>query len=176
VLGAAIAIRNRPDSSATWAGLAAAVVVAIAVWFGVTAARPASDDELVAAVLAHWDHEPESWNFTEARVSSALLDNVLSGTASIDTSTIGTISFARSCWVAGEWLPHLVVQSERGPVMVLLLREYEIEQALRLELPEQGLVGTLRPVEGGSIAVLGAGAEPLDNVERRIASAINLGI
>ncbi len=159
-----------------WSGLAAALIAAFGVWLGLELMRPASDAELVAAVLAHSGHEPESWASSDAGVSNAVLEDVLSGTASVDTARIGVVSYARSCWVAGEWLPHLVVQSEQGPVMILLLRGHELESAVPLNLPEQGLGGTLQPVAGGSIAVLGDDSQSLDPVEQRIAAAVNLTI
>ena len=67
------------------------------------------------------------------------------------------VSYAMSCWFRGHYVPHLVVQTQRGPVTVLVLRhEQPPEQALQFS--EDGYTGVIVPAQHGALAVLARGA------------------
>ena len=84
-----------------------------------------------------------------------------------------TVSFAKACLVGGERIPHLVIQGEQGPYMVLLLPGRRLDSAIPLALPSESLVGHILPAGGGSIAVLGVESAELEQIETTVASAIN---
>jgi len=154
------------------AAAAGSVIGALAVWFLLAPSPEIGADLLAREVVEHWYQEPESWVRSDAEVSASVLDSVLDGKALIDLTSIGTVSYARSCFVAGQWVPHLVVQGEAGPFMVLLMPEQSLESPVQLTLSEQGLNGRALPVNGGSIAVLGADAIETAEVEQAVVSAV----
>ena len=157
-----------------WAGVAAAFVGALSLWFAATANRPTDTERLVAEILDHWDHEPASWAVTSVGVDPDVIEQVLAGQARVDLASLGQVTYAKSCRVAGQWMPHLVVQAEQGPIMLLVIPEQLVAGPIPLELPEQGLGGSLRPLGRGSIAVLGGDGMSLEPLERRIDAAIDI--
>jgi hypothetical protein len=67
--------------------------------------------------------------------------------------TAGIVSYASSCSFRGYHVPHLVVQTPKGPVTVMVLVHEPLRKSMQFE--EQGYRGTLVPVPGhGSLAVL----------------------
>jgi hypothetical protein len=70
----------------------------------------------------------------------------------------GLVSYASSCSFRGHTVPHLVVQTELGPVTVMVLTHETIRSAMRFN--EQGYRGVIIPVRGhGSLAVLERGPD-----------------
>lgn len=165
-----------PLSRLRWAGAAAVLGAVVAVWMGVAGGPHADSRLLVAEVLEHWHEEPASWVTTDLRISPASLEEVTAGNAAVDASQLGPITYARSCFVRERWVPHLVVQGERGPVMLLLLPHEEVAEALPLSLPEEGLEGVILPVGEGSVAVLGTDGEPLEPIRQQVADAVEWSI
>ncbi len=157
-------------------GVAAMLVVGVAVWLGITGRAVVDNGPLVAEILEHWYEEPQSWIQTDVRVSPASLEEVLSGQAEVDMTRLGLLSYAQSCLVRGEWIPHLVIQGERGPVMLLLLPHERVTEPVPLELPEQGLAGVIVPLGEGSVAVMGEEGEPLESIRERLAVAVEWSI
>ncbi len=155
---------------------AAALVVGIAVWFGITGGPVVDNGSLVAEVLEHWYEEPQSWVRTDVRISPASLEEVLSNWADVDMTRLGLLSYAQSCLVRGEWVPHLVLQGERGPIMLLLLPHERVTEPLPLALPEQGLLGVIMPLGEGSVAVMGDEREAMDSIRERVAAAVEWSI
>ena len=63
------------------------------------------------------------------------------------------VSYAQSCRFRGEKVPHLVVQTDAGPVTVMVLRNEKVTAPVKFA--EQGYVGTILPAGPGSVAVIG---------------------
>jgi len=80
--------------------------------------------------VAHWYDAPESWATTTATVSQAELLGVLGSGIVLDPARSPPVSYARRCRVAGRSMPHLVVQGQQGPVMVLLMAHRRLESPL----------------------------------------------
>ncbi len=174
--GASTGPRRRSSLSATWAMAASAAVAAVAVWLVLTFVPSSDPDRLVAAVQDHWYHEPASWVQTSASVDGATLETALSGTASVNLDRLSVVSYARSCLVNGRWVPHLVVQGEAGPVMLLLLSGEHVTEPLPLDLPDEGLRGLIMPLDDGSIAILGEDEESLESLQQDVADAVEWAI
>jgi hypothetical protein len=155
------------------AGIAAGLLLAFTVWGLGGSGPPLTTEELAGAIVEHWYHEPDAWEQTELSVAAAELAQVLGGAAAIDLASLQTVSFAKACLVGGERIPHLVIQGEQGPYMVLLLPGRPLASAIPLALPSESLVGHILPAGGGSIAVLGIESAELEQVETSVASAIN---
>ncbi len=156
----------------TWAMAASAAVAAVGVWLVMTFVPSGDPDRLVAAVQDHWYHEPASWVQTSSPVNTAALEMALSGSAQVDLDRLNVVSYARSCLVNGRWVPHLVVQGEAGPVMLLLLSRENVAEPLPLDLPEEGLHGLIMPLEEGSIAILGDDEESLESLQEDVTAAV----
>lgn len=159
-----------------WAGVAATLVAALAFWVGVDRGPSLADDLLVAEVLDHWHHEPDSWVDTDVRVSPASLEEVIMGQAAVDANRLGLVSYVRSCYVREQWVPHFVIQGAAGPVMLLLLPGEQISRPVSLDMPEEGLRGVILPLGRGSVAVLGKDGEPLEPIGERVRDAIEWSI
>jgi len=174
--GASTPPRLRRSMGTTWAMAASASVAAFGVWLVLTFIPSGDPDRLVAAVQDHWYHEPTSWVQTSAPVSASALESALTGTARVDLDRLSVVSYARSCLVNGRWVPHLVVQGEAGPVMLLLLSREDIAETLPLDLPQEGLHGVIMPLDEGSIAILGEDDESLEALQQDVAEAVEWAI
>jgi hypothetical protein len=155
-----------------WYAAAAAVAAAVAVWLGTTFVPSTDPNRLAIVVQDHWHHEPAAWVRTDAAVSPVVVAAALGGQARVDLERLNVVSYARSCLVNGHWVPHLVVQGEAGPIMVLLLPREHLSAPLPLELPEDGLRGELLPLDSGSVAILGAADESFESVRQAVTDAV----
>jgi hypothetical protein len=159
-----------------WSGVAAMFVAGVALWFGVNVGPAVGTDPLLAEVTNHWYEEPESWVRTDVQISPASLAEVVSGRPEIDIGRLGLLSYAQSCFVRGEWVPHLVMQGERGPVMLLLLPHERVDEPLTLTLPDEGLSGVIVPLGEGSIAVIAEDGEPMAPIREQLGAAVEWSI
>jgi len=151
----------------TWLAMAATVVVAalIGIRFVGVDDRSLADD-----VLAHLDHEPQALRITNVEVSDERLRSVVPARiASMDRSA-GLISYAQSCEINGQDVPHLVIQGEHGPVTILLMPDEKIPSALPLD--GDTVHGVILPVGSGSIAIIGVREERLDLIEERVLKSV----
>jgi hypothetical protein len=151
------------------ASVAAALVVAGGLWL--TAPHPS----LAADVVAHMAGEPEAWTRTDQPVPSSDLDQVLDRAHIRLKPEAGLVSYAQSCRFRGHTVPHLVVQSARGPVTVMVLTNDSVPKTIHFE--EEGYRGVIVPVAGhGSLAVLArepdADPEVVQEVAERVEGAI----
>lgn len=162
-------VRPRRAAPSRWrqlAGLAAALVLATAVW--VAQWEPAT---LQSDVLAHVHHEPQALEPARPPVSSDELQAVLRPAGAELERPVGQVTYARLCPFHGRMVAHFVVQGERGPVTVLLLPDEHV--AAPTPVREPGFVGTLVPLEiGGSIAIVGQPDERLDLIRDRVVAAV----
>jgi hypothetical protein len=134
-----------------WLALAASVLLGAALAGAVWLALP--ERSLAAAVVAHMAGEPQAWAITQAAVPEPELKAVLRDSNMRLTPESGLVSYASSCFFRGHDVPHLVVQSESGPVTVMVLVHEAVSKPQQFN--EQGYRGTIMPVPGhGSLAVL----------------------
>ena len=131
---------------------------------------------LATDVAEHWTHEPHSWVVTGYRAPSDMLNAVLEGKANVETGGLPPISYVHSCYFRGQWVPHLVLQGENGPVMVLLLRDEKIMKPQSIEMVEDGLKGVVVPHGNGSVAILGEAEESLQPLEKALTMAVEWSI
>ena len=159
---------ERRDFKRRWLTLAASVLLAAGIGFGLWSAAPR--ESLATTVIEHLSHEPEAMLSTADRVSPFELEKVLAKGGIRLRSDVAGISYARSCPIRGHLVPHLVVQTEHGPVTVLVMAQEQVGSAV--PLAETGLTGAIVPAGPGSIAVIGEGARSVDEVRRRILEAV----
>jgi hypothetical protein len=131
--------------------LAASVLLCVALAGAVWLALPGTS--LAAAVVAHMAGEPQAWQRTDVAVPDPRLNAVLRDSKLQLAPSAGTVTYASSCFFRGHYVPHLVVQTDAGPVTVMVLVHESVNKALQFD--EQGYRGTILPMPGhGSIAVL----------------------
>ena len=155
-----------------WLAMAASVLVALvvgALWLGAPHASLAAD------VVAHMAGEPDAWARTDIPVPSADLEPVLADAHMSLNPDAGMVSYAQSCLFRGHHVPHLVVQTARGPITVMVLVHDSVAKALPFD--EGGYRGVIVPVPGhGSLAVLAQGEREnladIESVAARVKGAI----
>lgn len=141
-----------------WALAASAVFATFAV-VALWVLRPT--DTLARAVVAHVQHEPESWAATQ-NLSGASIGEALHDSGVELNITSDQFTYAQSCWFRGHYVPHLVLQTPQGPVTVLILRHQQVSG--RRTFREAGMSGVIVPAGSGSIAVLSKDGADLDAV------------
>ena len=175
--GYVIPFRRKSSRAATdlipyrkgWLAMAASVVLALVVAGGLWLSAP--DPSLAADVVTHMAGEPQAWQRTEVPVPTpALLDVLRNSKLRLGTGA-GVVSYAASCEFRGQRVPHLVVQTESGPITVMVLLHEHVRKTLQFD--EQGYRGVIVPVAGhGSLAVLTRGASTDIGTVRHIASQV----
>jgi hypothetical protein len=141
----------RPPLWRQWA-VAAGVVLAMLAMVGVWLLRPS--DTLARDVVTHVEAEPESWLATQ-HVSAQGIEATLRRSGVELDVTSEPVTYAHSCWFRGHYVPHLVVQTARGPVTVIILRHEQVPAGRSFH--EDGMSGLIVPAGAGSIAVLARG-------------------
>jgi hypothetical protein len=156
-----------------WLAVAASALLAV-VAGGLWLAVPRNS--LAADVVDHMAREPNAWTRTDIPVPEPELDQVLKESHVRLKSDAGLVSYANSCLFRGHQVPHLVVQTEAGPVTVMVLTHEPVRRSERFN--EQGYRGVIVPVAGhGSLAVLERGPntniKAVDDVAARVLHAID---
>lgn len=146
--------------------IAASLMVAVLVGAGAWLFRPQS--ALADEVVAHIRDESGSWAL-ERRLSPGEIDAVLSR-AGLRFDTSMPVVYASPCVFRGHVAPHLVVQTEQGPVTVMLLSHEQVSR--RQQFAEGGYAGVLLPAGEGSVAVLTRGGAVPQTTEAAVLSAI----
>jgi hypothetical protein len=159
--------------SAGWLAMAASILVALVVAGGLWIAAPHST--LAADVVAHMAGEPEAWARTDVPVPAGDLAPVLAGAHMTLRPDAGMVSYAQSCLFRGHHVPHLVVQTDMGPVTVMVLVHESVAKAQPFD--EDGYRGVIVPVPGhGSLAVLARARDgdlrAVEQIAARVQSAI----
>jgi len=152
-----------------WYALAASIVAGVLVgsllWVG------GPRNSLAQDVLAHMDHEPEALVVTTSPADEAVLGRVLERGGIRLRPEVGTVSYANSCRFRGRTVPHLVVQTDGGPVTVMVLRNEPVDAPVRFA--EERFAGTIVPAGPGSIAVIGTGDADLEQITARVLAAVD---
>jgi hypothetical protein len=172
--GVVTALRPRRSPVARkWLALAASVLVGLGIAGALWLAAPHAS--LAADVVAHMAGEPQAWRRTDVPVPAPELDFVLRNTHMRLLSDAGLVSYAQSCLFRGHRVPHLVVQTDMGPVTVMVLVHESVSKPTPFD--ENGYRGALLPVAGhGSIAVLAkdqsGNLAAVESVAARVRAAI----
>lgn len=160
---------RRPRPRAGWFAIAATVMLAAFVgvrMFTVDVGHNALADE----VLAHLDHEPYALRPTNLPVSDARLARIVPASVASFDRDKSLITYAQSCIINGNTVPHLVVQGEHGPITILLMPDEAVSDAVPLD--GDNTHGVILPVGGGSVAIIGAREEQLDDVEKSVLDSV----
>lgn len=151
-----------------WLGLAASLLMMIGIVTG--GWLTSSGDTLASDVVAHIYHEPQSLEADSRTVDATLLRDLLARHDAHLAAYAGAITYARSCLFRGMPIPHLVVQTEAGPVTVLMLPDERVDAPVRVH--KDGFYGRILPADKGSIAIVGNAPGVTDAVEQRILKVV----
>lgn len=134
-------------------------------------------NQLASEVLAHMDHEAPSRVVTTLAVSDSTLGEVLDPRVrALDTGG-SIVSYATSCVINGNVVPHLVVQGRTGPITLILLPDEDVNEAVTLS--GENVHGVILPADTGSVAIIGQRAEQMPEVAdvgRRVVQSVKWSI
>ena len=159
-----------------WAGLAAGLALVAIFVTGIPGGGDGGQ-ALALQVIAHMDHEQESRQVTSVPVSTQTLGDVVDPKVSAMDPDIGLISYAMSCVINGNTVPHLVIQGRAGPVTLILLPDETIDASIPLS--GENVHGVILPVGDGSIAIIGQREDQQDEIEeigRKLARSVKWNI
>lgn len=151
-----------------WYALAASIVAGVLVGTLLWVSGPRNS--LAQDVIEHLEHEPGALAVTKSPEDDAVLGRVLERGGIRLRPDAGLVSYANSCRFRGRTVPHLVVQTDAGPVTVMVLRDEK--PAGPVNVSEDGFAGTIVPAGPGSIAVVGASGADIEQITTRVIAAV----
>jgi len=160
---------RRRMSTPAWFAVAATIAIVAVFGFRLQADRllqPSLADEIVA----HLEHEPYAFTNTDTAVSDDRLARIVPANVATLDHSAGLITYAQSCIINGETVPHLVIQGERGPVTILLMPNVKVNKAQNIR--GESINGVILPVGSGSIAIVGDDNEDLERIERKMKNSV----
>jgi len=165
-----VSLQRRRKLVTIWYAAAATVIVAAMVVLNQTPHSGGQYASLDEEVLAHVKHEPGAFIPSNQKVGDDLLHQVVpANIAELDHSA-GLITYAETCPINGNDVPHLIIQGQQGPITILLLPNEKITEAIPLD--DEDSHGILLPVGDGSIAIVGSRDEKLEEVQKQIVQSV----
>jgi hypothetical protein len=161
---------RRRNSAPAWIAIAATVLLAAFVGIRIAGDNGISDEQLASEVLAHVDHEPMALRATDVAVPDAHLREVVPANLAAMDHSAGLITFAETCPINGNNIPHLVIQGRAGPVTILLLPEEKVSGVIELE--DEFKHGVILPVGDGSVAIIGTKEEKLEQIQEQVLKSV----
>lgn len=126
-------------------------------------------ESLAAESIDHVLHEQESLVRTTATVDPLQVEKILAASRIRLKPSATRVSYAMSCEFRGHNIPHLVVQSEQGPVTVLVMADVARQDLEQIN--DHGFQGVILPAPRGVIVVLGKDV-PVDAVAATVLDAL----
>lgn len=161
--------QRRGMPTKTWYAVAATVALAMFLGYRSTSIDGTAFD-LEQQVLAHVDHAPEALVATTTPVTDSHLAAAVPDSIATMNHDAGLITFAESCKINGNDVPHLVIQGARGPVTILLMPEERVREARSFE--GVSIKGVILPVGSGSIAIVGDRDEELEKYQKNVMDSV----
>lgn len=160
---------RRRVSTPAWFAIAATVL--LAAFIGVRMSNVGVPEiSLADQLLAHIDHEKGALRAATTPVSDRRLSSVVPANVATMNHDSGLITYAQSCTINGNDVPHLVIQGERGPITILLMPHEAVNEAQSVD--GESVQGVIIPVGSGSIAIIGEREEQLDNVKKSVLESV----
>lgn len=159
--------KQKPNPVRVWR-MAASVLIAVLVGaMSLWLLTPRTS--FAAEAINHVKHEQFSLVRTSETVDDKELEAVLAASRLRLKPGAARVSYAQSCPFRGQRVPHLVVQTEQGPVTALVVTDAPTQPRERID--EQGFQGEIIPAPRGVIVVLGQNV-PVDAVAKALLSAL----
>ena len=157
--------RQRPR----WFAMAASALLSLGIVVGILLVGT-SQTTLAKDIVAHIEHEPFALRSTDLRVEAQELETLLRAKGLRLLKPIDNISFLNDCPFRGGLAPHFVVQTNTGPITVILMMDVQTDN--RRAFDEGGFHGVLAPLGKGSLAVLANETNLIDDVVNQVQSSI----
>jgi hypothetical protein len=161
--------RRQRRSKPAWFAVAATVVLAAVLGVRMLGSG-VQYDSLAEEVLAHLQHEPYALRVTDRAITDARLYEVVPANIARMDHSVGLITYAQTCIINGNEVPHLVIQGEKGPVTILLMPDEAVAEAILFS--DARTRGIILPVGNGSVAILGERDEQLENIQQSILQSV----
>ncbi len=167
-------LQRRQRSRTPLFALAATVIMGVGLAAGVLLGRSQVNTELTEQLMAHVEYELQLLEPTDQRVSLNHVSYVLSQANMNVRGDIGSVRHAGLCEFRGHRVPHLVVQTEAGPVTVMLLPNETVKKVQSFEYGE--FEGVIVPNGRGAIAIIGGDSSQLEPVRQQFEQAVEYSI
>lgn len=164
----AAAPRKRSMQWGIAASLSAAVLAGLLLWV----ADPRAS--LAEQIVEHAQEEASAMVRTSQIADPARVASILARSAVRMKPDAVAVSYAQSCPLRGHHVPHLVVQTDAGPVTVLLLVE-EKSISKPETFDEGGYQGVIVPAPRGVLAVLGRGVA-VEEIAAKVLAAVDYNV
>jgi hypothetical protein len=161
--------QRRAISKPAWLAVAATVLIAAVVGIRMTGTG-VEYGTLEEQLLAHVDNEAASLLPTRTPVSDSQLTRAVPENIAAMNHDAGLITYAMSCRINGNDVPHLVIQGEHGPITILLMPHEKVLEASSID--GVNVQGIILPVGDGSIAIIGGRDEQLDKVKQNVLDSV----
>ena len=161
---------RRRVTTPIWFAVAATVLLAVVIGVRFAGNTDISEEDLAIEVLAHVSHEPTALRITDEAVADEHLHKVVPVNIAAMDHSAGLITFAETCPINGNDIPHLVIQGKRGPITILLLPDEKISGTI--ELNDTYNHGVILPVGDGSVAIIGVREEKLEETQKRVMQSV----
>ena len=148
-----IGAARRPRRMPVWFAIAASGVLATVVIAALLTVYPRY--ALATALVGHVADEPNSWAVTDTSLPDEAVAYALKRSGVALDPGGPRISYAQSCTFRGYRVPHLVVQTDHGPITVMALRHEHVSRAISID--EDGYRGIVVPDGQGALAVISRG-------------------
>jgi len=165
-----VSLQKRRKLVTVWFAAAATVIVAAMVVRNQAPDGGIHYESLGEEVLAHVYHEPGALVPSDVRVADDRLHEVVPASVADFDRSAGLITYAETCPISGNEVPHLIIQGQRGPITIMLLPDEKITEAIPLN--DENSHGVILPVGDGSIAIIGARDEKLEEVQKQIVQSV----
>lgn len=146
------------------ASLLASVMIAASIWVASTRETFAQE------IVSHVNHESFSMVRTDERVDDQVLADILAKAGLSLRPNAAEVSYASTCPFRGHEVPHLVVQTDQGPVTVMVLTEEKPTKTMK-HFEEGGYEGVIAPAPRGVLAVLGKDV-PVEQATEKVKGAL----
>ncbi|MBN2865138.1 MAG: DUF3379 family protein [Thiotrichales bacterium] len=158
-------------------GMAASFLVAV-MFFGLWqnpghSHKALSGEAMVAHILEHVEHDPDLMKPQDLALSDKELTKLFAKVGATMQQPIDSMSYAGECDVEGQRGLHIVMQSESGPVTIIVMPGHQIEAMVAFN--KSGYTGELVPVKGGLVAIVGNSSEQLALAQSRFFKAVKFG-
>lgn len=145
------------------ASVLASVLIGTSIWVASTR------ESIAEQIVSHTDHESFAMVHTDARVSDDVLARILEESGVSLRADAVDVSYAAVCHFRGRGVPHFVVQTDEGPVTVMVLTEEKPTKKGK-RFAEEGYEGMIVPAPKGVLAVLGKGVSVERATEKVLAA------
>lgn len=153
-----------------WLAVAATVTLAAFAGLWIAANSVREFDSLADEVLAHVHHERDALRVTNEKVADRRLYDVVPAHVAVLDHSAGLITYAETCPINGQDVPHLVLQGDTGPITILLMPNENVAEPISLQ--DERSHGVILPVGDGSIAIVGPRDANLSEVQEHVLQSV----